>query len=366
MRFCALLAPCVLSWAGCTTGAEEVVALVSEGAVHWVSLNGTVALVARSDRFSGLLAQRHAVSRDGVLLDLNSSPGTQGLQSARLCPGSTIADTDFSVRVDDRWRGLYPAGLSLSPDGSRLCVKLMDFDRSSPHFNEVRLVVIDMASGDIGELTHGLDARGHCPMQMRWSPDSKRVAFYCAPDSVAQDPAHMSYELHAVSLDGRCENLAGRCERPVHLGAVTGAGPLWSADSRSVFFVGNYGEDGAGLERGFPLTYVVSGEGEGGAPRVICSGSPSSLTPDGRYLFASVRAEASAHLRVDLQTGEKTELGEEWMHALVSWSGKYVACFPPGESLIVFSLNGEVVLRMDSSKLPAPPAMTRAYWIEVP
>mgnify|MGYP001614499032 FL=1 len=177
------------------------------------------------------------------------------------------------------------------------------------------------------------------PLGVSWSPDGTRLAFYAAEHEMAADPANWELELLTVSLDGRCMKLADKCYRARNFGAAIEFGPQWSPDGRTIYFVANYEHP---RDREAPaLTYSIAPTG--GVPVKMCPGTPTAVTPDGRHLYASgrLRNGEAINLRVDLRTGEQTRLGEDWRHARVSLSGRYVACFPLGGGINIFSVEGQ-------------------------
>lgn len=339
---------------------EEYIVLPGEGEAYALRLDATVTRVAESKAFGGLV-RRYCAASDGTVIQLNPSPTREGLYSGAVIVDRILRDSDFQVRKDPRWAAYDPSCLALSPDEQTLAFCAIEVDPGRPGYHQWQVYWLDLQSGQVTCLTSWDGDAHHVPMNLSWAPDSRAVALYCAPDSRSQDPSSGAFELHAIAMGGKEKVLAEPCQRPARLGALTMVGPFWAADSTTVFFVGNYESGDKAVEEGFPLTYAASVQDV--ARKRLCLGTPTSVTPDGRFLFSSVQSSRSAYLRTEIATETSTDLGKEWMHAMVSRSGRYVASFPPGGHVNVWSISGERVLRVDADNLPVIPFVGSAFWV---
>ncbi|MCC6580027.1 MAG: PD40 domain-containing protein [Phycisphaeraceae bacterium] len=363
------------------TAAEEheyLVAIVP-GRVCAIALDGSVRTLLREplgDRgYRVLLGGSHThgltITSTGDLLVLNADPERleRGiLQRLRLALNSTalLSETqDVSIHSIS---GAVCGEPTVAPDDLHIALG----SRGSSDYS-MELHSLNIETGSLKRLT-GIPGRdrggpGGVAHRPRWSPDGTRIAFFWDATGLASDYMNrQEYELYVVTLTGELTKLAEACRRPGSANFIPWAGPIWSPDGKTVYFVGNYekghNEDG----QGEPLTYSVPAVG--GALQRVCRGNPTSITPDGRYLFVTGKPPTfgpeSHRLRVDLRDGTEVSLGVDWSDALVSPSGRYVVGAPPG-ALVFFTIDGNEIARVDLSKTPLNRGVSLtqgAWWVK--
>mgnify|MGYP001570937960 CR=1 FL=1 len=332
--------------------AVEFLALHSDNKVYILTLDGNLSRGAESRRFDDYPVT-NATAPDGRVFSLNRPWRKPGLDIATLVPGRTITDQDFQLREDPRWAGYAPLWMRLSPDGKRLAFCSNEPDReTAKRDGSFRIFTLDLATGDVRGITSFQDAEiasdSPSPECFNWSPDSTKVAFYLHPNQLsASHSARWEPELYVAEPDGFVRKLARGSRVSATLGANITFGPLWSPDGETIYFVSSYEKDLGTLEPGFPITYSVPAKG--GEGKKVCLGTPTSITPDGMYVFASGERSTQAkavYVRVDLETGTVEDLGADWDQAVVSRSGRYVACRPRDGGHVIFTIEGKEVCRV--------------------
>lgn len=367
----ALVAGWGVLWASLARAEEaEFLVLVQESHVYSVSLDGSVTtMVGRPGQIN---AQGYTIAQSGEIFLLGGGPERRKRGALR----RYALTRAHSVSTDELPETLLPGLSGTRCRNPAACPRRLRiaFASTGPSDDEPeQLHILDLASGSLKQLTSidwgeagGPGGVAHRP---RWSPEGTEIAFYYAPTAGAFDQENrQQYELYVVDLEGKLTKVAEACRRPGSAHFIPWAGPIWSPDGKTVYFVGNYekghNEDG----QGEPLTYSVPAVG--GALKRVCRGNPTSITPDGRYLFVTGKPPTfgpeSHRLRVDLRDGTEVSLGADWSDALVSPSGRYVVGAPPG-ALVFFTIDSNEIARVDLSKTPLNRGVSLtqgAWWVK--
>lgn len=380
-----LLASLILSFAfhrdlpaqeDASDGESEFLIVVHDGRLVRISPYGTVSRASADALYEGGFDPR--VFPDGrVLLKRRR----EFFRFARVSGHSVIGPDDFgpvSLNLPvTRHREFVATARNtiLSPDGRWLATRgsgpplpLVAAEGNEP---VSQIMILDLETGEsrtilrIPEWTPGIESSsswlGYGPSSSSWSPDGTRIAFYYAlnPDN----PIRM-FGLAVVSVENGTVTILAEPRRwGLVYGYDAGSGPIWSPDSTTVYFAGNYELVEEQLKRPHTdprwpgeaqhaHTYSVSAEG--GEWKAVAIGNPMSITPDGRYLYCSSpwwgNGGAELAVRVNLKTGEQRFLGHEWMEAMVSPSGKYIVTFVKptkerDEEILFYDADGPFVPR---------------------
>lgn len=331
-----------------------------------IAVDGTISVVADipSTRLS-------SIGMDGRAFNFNRLHVGE-LEMCQLAPGKISRDGDLETLCTfDRLKFFAAREVMPSPRGGGLAIlgnpQAFDPDREPSQAANIYLLEPDRRRATA--LTRFQSQVGGGAEVLKWSPDGNLIAFYYAASSSAPDPNDVRLALCVVTRDGESRRLADETHMKAYSGhgADPYPGPVWSADSKTIFFIGHQESEDAGTPAGYPITYAVSANG--GEIRRIGLGNPSSVTPDGRYLYCSAGSPRVKDLpcvrrRVDLTTGEYQDLGPEWRNALVSPSGQYVACFLAGP-VVIFTVEGRELARIDTENhgLTKPGGVYSASWV---
>lgn len=313
------------------------------------------------------LSFTHKVSRDGRAIGIDSGMETRGaLELAQFALQAPVFE--YERRLDDRWSGYVAECTEIAPGGRTFAFIGRKEGKAGANDGGRQVYSVDLESGVLHAITRFDGSGAPIPTgQLSWSPDGSAIAFYWAPDWYGTDASVNDVGVGVVTLDGRYVRLAEPCENPPGCGGNVYIGPLWSPDSSRVFFTANYETDDQ-RERLFPHTYCAPRTG--GSVTKVCDGTPTSISPDGRWLYATDRRGLQS--RVDLLSGLVNELDSEWREARVSLTGRYVATLPPyygpdapnpGGGIRVFEVDGRLVVSVPQTKFGPPFGAERLFWV---
>ncbi len=343
---------------------EEYMVLNGYESAFVVSISGQVIKAETGMAFEH---GEHRVSLHGTAVLLNYAGQTDGvLDVVEFSRHSPCVSVDR--RRDPRWRGLVVECTEIAPHGRSVAFIAHARDELGGSVPCPQVYFLDLENGSVRQLTQFEDAERVLPTcRLSWSPDGNAIAFYWAPNVYGADATVLNLGVYVVGLDGVCVKLVEPCRHDPGLGGFTYVGPIWSRDSSCVYLGGNYGRPKDG-ELALPQSYSVRVVG-GGMIR-LCEGTPTSMTPDGQWLYAS---DTRGHqCRVNLQSGEVMELGAEWLGARVSPSGRYVATLPayygqkaraPGGGIQVFTPEGRLVASVPQVEIGLRGGPEGLFWV---
>jgi len=182
--------------------------------------------------------------------------------------------------------------------------------------------------------------------QLSWSPDGRALAFYCDPTGRADPDFYRGpFELWTVDLAGNARKLANAGDVDVLSGARS-IRPVWSPDGQRVYFSSR--PDRASKQ----VWCYVSTPGTGQDPEPLGHGVPSSISPDGRFIYVtSLEQQPSPHgprvrpYRLSLGTREVTELQPTMRWPKSSLSGTRIVSCSFGTTVLLFADAAGLVTR---------------------
>ncbi len=327
------------------------------GRVYAVTPAGATSVIAEGRRHS--VYPKAVPTPDGHMYFLNEAAPKDPvglLEIIQLIPGQTVGEAASEVRPWPECNGYWPWQTRLSPDGRFLAFRAEELPEPPNTKGPVQLFVVHVESGALRRLTSFDDTLDWIPVSFSWSPKSDAIAFYWAPSYVGADPVVMDVGVACVSIDGELRRLSEPQRHRPGYGAMMGLGPVWAPDGSMLYFDADYES-----KEKVPNSFTSAVSPYGGVVWRVCPGAPTSITPDGRYLYASDAVEHST--RVDLRTGERTELSSDWRYAIVSRTGRFVACISHEAALNIFSSRGRLLASLPQGTLGEVFSPEDMFWI---
>ncbi|MBM4049101.1 MAG: hypothetical protein FJ279_28710 [Planctomycetes bacterium] len=234
-----------------------------------------------------------------------------------------------SKGIPEYWRD--PA---FRPDGSSIA-----FRSSSPGtaFSQIYLLTL----GAVRRLTRFETA---VITQLSWSPDGRRIAFYCDPTGRADPDFYTGdFELWVAEIEGAAKSLSRAGDADI-FSAARYHRPLWSPDGNDIYF--SNCPDSATRQ---VWCYVVAADGSR-EPKRVHRGVPCSISQDGRSLYVTSYerggpgpASGIRTFCLDLKKSEVREMPGAIRWPKCSPTGQYIAFCTPNTAAITFATSDGLI-----------------------